>query len=175
MAGYVNAVRAIVCFEFPAREASSFCDFWKLISCDFITFNSSLIEVNFCFLDVLIKDKITLSVSKNESFWCGGFQWMSLWRSDKFLLTLSVYAPLDERMGIQRINSTQSLYKQLAFSNRWIFTGFCQVEFYSRLYKYSNLWFLPAVSHVFKAKKKKKRRVLSLDWIGLWSFCHIFL
>ena len=28
MAGYVNAVQAIVCFELPAREASSFCDFW---------------------------------------------------------------------------------------------------------------------------------------------------
>ena len=27
MASYVNAVRAIVCFELPAREASSFCDF----------------------------------------------------------------------------------------------------------------------------------------------------
>ena len=27
MAGYVNAVRAIVCFELPAREANSFCDF----------------------------------------------------------------------------------------------------------------------------------------------------
>ena len=30
MAGYVNAVRAIVCFELPAREASSFCDFLKI-------------------------------------------------------------------------------------------------------------------------------------------------
>ena len=65
MAGYVNAVRAIVCFELPAREASSFCDFWKLTSYDFIAFISSLIEVNFFFfLDVLINDKITLSVSK---------------------------------------------------------------------------------------------------------------
>ena len=36
MAGCVNAVRAIVCFELPAREASSVCDFWKLTSCDFI-------------------------------------------------------------------------------------------------------------------------------------------
>ena len=27
MADCVNAVRAIVCFELPAREASSFCDF----------------------------------------------------------------------------------------------------------------------------------------------------
>ena len=47
--GYVNAVPAFVCFELPAREASSFCDFWKLTSSDFIAFISSLIEVNFCF------------------------------------------------------------------------------------------------------------------------------
>ena len=65
MAGYVNTVRAIVCFELPAREASSFCDFWKLTSCDFIAFISSLIEVNFLgFLDVLVNDKFTYSVSK---------------------------------------------------------------------------------------------------------------
>ena len=41
MVGYANAVPAIVCFELPAREASSFCDFWKLTSCAFI---SSLID-----------------------------------------------------------------------------------------------------------------------------------
>ena len=29
-------------------------------------------------------------MSKYEPFWCSKFQWMSLWRSDKFLLTLSV-------------------------------------------------------------------------------------
>ena len=49
MAGYVNDVPAIVCFELPAREASSFCDFWKLTSCDYISSISSLIEVNFYF------------------------------------------------------------------------------------------------------------------------------
>ena len=27
MVGYTNAVPAFVCFELPAREASSFCDF----------------------------------------------------------------------------------------------------------------------------------------------------
>ena len=54
MAGYVNAIRAIVCFELPAQEASSSCDFWNLTSYDFIAFISSLIEVNFLFLDVLI-------------------------------------------------------------------------------------------------------------------------
>ena len=47
MAGYVNTVRAIVCSELPAREASNFCDFWKLSSCDFIPFISSFIELNF--------------------------------------------------------------------------------------------------------------------------------
>ena len=59
MVGCVNAVRAIVCFELPAREASSFCDFWKLTSCDLIAFISSLNEFNFGCLDVLIKDKFT--------------------------------------------------------------------------------------------------------------------
>ena len=29
-------------------------------------------------------------MSRYESFWCSGFQWMSLGRSDKFLLMLSV-------------------------------------------------------------------------------------
>ena len=47
MAGYVNAVSAFICLELPAREASSFCDFWKLTSCDFIAFISSMIDVNF--------------------------------------------------------------------------------------------------------------------------------
>ena len=59
MAGYVNTVPAFVCFELPAREASSFCDFWKGISSDLNAFISFLIEVNSCFLDVLIKDKFT--------------------------------------------------------------------------------------------------------------------
>ena len=54
MAGYVDAVPAFVCFELPAREASSFCDFWKLTSCNFIAFISSLIEVNFCFFKICL-------------------------------------------------------------------------------------------------------------------------
>ena len=49
MAGYVNAVTTFVCFELPAQEASSFCDLWKLASCAFIAFISSLIELNFGF------------------------------------------------------------------------------------------------------------------------------
>ena len=59
MARYVNAIPAFVCFELPAWEASNFCDFWKFTSCGFIPFISSLIEVNFYFLDVLIEDKFT--------------------------------------------------------------------------------------------------------------------
>ena len=46
IAGYVNAVRAFVCFELPAREASSFCDFLKLTSCDEIAFISLLLRTN---------------------------------------------------------------------------------------------------------------------------------
>ena len=53
MAGCIIAVHAIVCFELPAREASSFCDFWKLTSCDFISYISTFIEVNLIFIDVL--------------------------------------------------------------------------------------------------------------------------
>ena len=58
-------------------------------------FMSSVIELNFFFfLHVLMKNKFTYSVSKYQSFWCSGFQWMSLWRSDKFLLTLSLFRHL---------------------------------------------------------------------------------
>ena len=84
--GYVNAVRGItafVCFELPAREASNFCDFWKLTSCDFIAFISSLLEVNFCFFKyVLIKDKFTYSVSKYDSFYVVDF---SEWHSEEVI------------------------------------------------------------------------------------------
>ena len=33
--GYVTAVLAFVCTELHAQETSSFCDFWKMTSCDF--------------------------------------------------------------------------------------------------------------------------------------------
>ena len=51
--GYINAVPAFVCFEIPARVTSSFCDFWKLTSCDSIAFIFSLIEVNFFLMCLL--------------------------------------------------------------------------------------------------------------------------
>ena len=60
MAGYVNAVPAFVCFELPAREASSFCDFLKI---DLLRFHRIYLLFDWskllCFLDVLIKDKFT--------------------------------------------------------------------------------------------------------------------
>ena len=61
MAGYVDAVPAFVCFELPARSRGKqlFCDIWKFTSCNFIAFISSLIEVTFVFLDMLIKKTIT--------------------------------------------------------------------------------------------------------------------
>ena len=58
MAGCVNAVRAIVCFELPAREASSFCDFWiDLLRFAFI---SSFIEVNLIFFRCALILRINL-------------------------------------------------------------------------------------------------------------------
>ena len=56
IAGYVIPVPAFVCGKLPGREASSFCDFWKLTSCDFTTFFNFLTQANLCFLDVLNKD-----------------------------------------------------------------------------------------------------------------------
>ena len=61
MAGYINTVRAIVCFELPAREASRFCDFFFIdhlrIHRIYLLFDWSKL----CFfLDVLVKDKIYL-------------------------------------------------------------------------------------------------------------------
>ena len=57
MAGYVTAILAFVCSNLPAQEASSFCDFWKLTSCDFTSFFSFfLLKQTFGILDVLNKD-----------------------------------------------------------------------------------------------------------------------
>ena len=59
VAGYVTAVLAFLCYELPAREVSSFCDFLKMTSCDFTTFFSFLTQVHLCFLDVFNKDKFS--------------------------------------------------------------------------------------------------------------------
>ena len=41
MAGYVTADWHFVRAELHAQEASSFCDFWKITSCNFTAFYSS--------------------------------------------------------------------------------------------------------------------------------------
>ena len=52
-AGYVTAVYRT---ELRVREASSFCDFWKLTSCNFTLFYHFLTQANVFFLDVLGKE-----------------------------------------------------------------------------------------------------------------------
>ena len=48
-AGYVTAVLAIIRTELHAREASSFCDFWKMTFCNFTLFYSFLTKANILF------------------------------------------------------------------------------------------------------------------------------
>ena len=55
-AGYVTAVLAIVCTELRAREASSFCDFWQMTSCDFTLFYSFLTQAIMIFF-FFVRDK----------------------------------------------------------------------------------------------------------------------
>ena len=38
MAGYVTTVLAFICGELSAREATTFCDFWKITSRNFTDF-----------------------------------------------------------------------------------------------------------------------------------------
>ena len=58
VAGYVTSVPAFVRGELPAREASTFCDYFKMTSCEvtafFLLFDSS--KPLLLFLDVLNKD-----------------------------------------------------------------------------------------------------------------------
>ena len=56
MAGYVTAVLAFVHAELCGRESRSFCDFWKVSSCNFTPFSSFLTQPNVCFWDVLGKE-----------------------------------------------------------------------------------------------------------------------
>ena len=56
MAGYVTAAPAFVCGKPGAREASSFCDFWKMTSCDFTAFFFILTQANLIVLEVLNKE-----------------------------------------------------------------------------------------------------------------------
>ena len=43
MTGYATVVLAFVCGKFPAREASSLCDFWKMTSWDFTAFEQTFV------------------------------------------------------------------------------------------------------------------------------------
>ena len=94
---YVNAVRAIVCFELPAREASSLCRFLKidLNSFDLSSHLSPFDTSKLVFFGCLLRINLPNLCPTFDSFWCLGFQWVTLWRSDKYLLTLSVYSESD--------------------------------------------------------------------------------
>ena len=48
--GYVTAILAIVRTELRARKASSFCDFWKITSCNFTLFFFFFFHANNFFL-----------------------------------------------------------------------------------------------------------------------------
>ena len=54
--GYVTAILTFVPTELRAREASSFCEFWKMTSCDFTLIYSFFTHTNISFLDVLGKE-----------------------------------------------------------------------------------------------------------------------
>ena len=73
---------------------------WFFLS-DLLRFHPILLfwlDQTLFFWDVLGKECCSKAASK-YSFWCFGFQWVSLWRSDKFLLTLSVF-PTDPSLSI---------------------------------------------------------------------------
>ena len=57
-AGYCNRRTGYILsvYELRAREASSFCDFWNMTSCDFTLFYSFFTQANVIFLDVLGKE-----------------------------------------------------------------------------------------------------------------------
>ena len=47
LTGYVTTVAASVCGKLPAQEASSFCDFFFMTSCDFTAYNPVLLKQTF--------------------------------------------------------------------------------------------------------------------------------
>ena len=53
-AGYVTAALAIVHTQLRAREASGFCDFWKMTSCKFTLISSYLTQANIIFLKMCL-------------------------------------------------------------------------------------------------------------------------
>ena len=86
MAGYLTTVPAFVCIELPAREASSFCDFFKLTLCNFTTYFSFLTDVILYFVRCALANLCPSMIH----FYLVDLVSVANWRSDKFLLTLSV-------------------------------------------------------------------------------------
>ena len=52
--GHVTTVLAIVHAKLRALEASSFCDFWKITSCDFTLFYSFFFNSSKCFFEMCL-------------------------------------------------------------------------------------------------------------------------
>ena len=107
MAGYVNIVLAIVCSELPAREASNFCDFWKLTFCNFIAFISSMIELTFFFFYMcLLRINLPNLCPNMNHFDAVDFSECHSEKVISFFLTLSLVQHASFNTGLQRKMST---------------------------------------------------------------------
>ena len=109
-------------------------------------------------------------MSRYESFWCSGFQWLSLWRSDKFLLTLSVYnlysmpaSGVSDRNGLislsrwQRQRSFPSLKLHLGINSAGVITG---LRYWSDYIELSIMRFVVAQK---RKKKQNTAKIFSID------------
>ena len=65
MPGYETAVLAFVRAELRGWETSSFCDFWKVTSCDFTPFYSFFNQPNICFLEMCLVRSIIAKLCPN--------------------------------------------------------------------------------------------------------------
>ena len=66
------------------------------------------IKLLFFYMCLLRINFPNLCPNMNHFFWCSGFQWMSLWRSGKFLLTLS---KLSVKRNLSLLDMHNILYK----------------------------------------------------------------
>ena len=79
-AGYVTAILTIVRTELCAQEASSFCDFWKMTSCDFTLF------YKLCLVRSIIDNLCPIMIHFNV---CRSEEVISFfWRSVYFVINL---------------------------------------------------------------------------------------
>ena len=103
-ADYVTAVLAIVRAELRAQEASSFCDFLKNDLLRFhlilLLFDSNVRRTIANMCPIMIHFNV---LDFDES--------VSLWRSDKFLLTLSVYIQTGRLLGYVLQNLPPFLFR----------------------------------------------------------------